>query len=187
MEDLIECFAKAFSDRDDVKLRLRTEATEKVQAAVEKNQAQDLVEFLEPKPIATAEFAAIYSDVHCTVHPSRGEGFGLIPFQSIACATPVIAPCHSGLTEYINEDNALIVKNLDQTKSEDIYYREGDYWPVDKQDLVDCLKGMEENWEAYQEKINHQSPLLHKEYSWENVLKPFMSHIQKVLLENNES
>ena len=49
----------------------------------------------------------IFSRMNCTVHPSRGEGFGLVPLQSLACETPVIAPAVTGMTEYLTPDRAI--------------------------------------------------------------------------------
>ena len=179
--DLVECFAKAFANRGDVKLKLRTEPTELVLAAIREHQAEELIEIDASTAQNTNDFAAIYSDVHCTVHPTRGEGFGLIPFQSIACETPVIAPCHSGLTEYLSEENAMLVKYLLPSHAKGVYYCAGDYWPIDKDDLVQKMQQMVDGWDEEYRKMKAVSPTFCEKYTWQKVLLDFVKIIKKEL------
>jgi len=56
------------------------------------------------------QLAELYSSADVFVFPSRYEGFGLPPLESIACGTPVVTTNCLGVREYtLNEVNALSV------------------------------------------------------------------------------
>jgi glycosyltransferase involved in cell wall biosynthesis len=56
-----------------------------------------------------------------TVIASRGEGQCLPLMESMAAGKPAVAPCHSGMSDYLNSDNAFIVGSS----------REPTSWPHD--------------------------------------------------------
>ncbi len=180
-EELIRCFVKAFSGRSDVRLRLRAQHNATVNECLNKYEAKSLVTVDRSKSASTSDFASIYSDIHCTVHPSKGEGFGLIPFQSIACETPVIAPCSTGMKEYLNTGNAMVLRTSGETKGEDVYYKTGTYPMIDEEHLVELLRYAEGNWETEYEKVKQVAPEFREKFSWENVLTDLVSLIQSLL------
>lgn len=46
----------------------------------------------------------------CLIYLSGGEGFGLMPFEAMACGTPVICAYNTGMMDYLTDDNAVLVK-----------------------------------------------------------------------------
>lgn len=65
----------------------------------------DIVHFVE-------DIRSLYHRHHCGVFPTRAEGIGLPIMEAMACGLPVIASHNSGITEYANEQNAILLKNL---------------------------------------------------------------------------
>jgi len=180
-EELIRCFKRAFDGRSDVQLRLRAQPSPTVQDCLARYEADSLV-FIDPSGNAsTGDFAAIYSEVHCTVHPSKGEGFGLIPFQSIACETPVIAPYSTGMTEYLTENNAMLLRTKGRTAGKDVYYKSGTYDLIDEDHLVELLRYATDHWETEYQKVKQVAPGFRKKYQWESVLADMVSLIQELL------
>lgn len=53
--------------------------------------------------IQDAELAKWYRSLDALILPSRGEGFGLPGLEALACGTPIIAPAHSGILEYVDQ------------------------------------------------------------------------------------
>jgi len=181
--ELVRCYKRAFPDRSDVLLRIRTSQPElAIEAAQPFNGLDALppIELLDAHTDSTAEFAAAYGDAHCTVHPTRGEGFGLIPFQSIACETPVIAPKHTGLSEYLNNDNAWLLKSqipmIRDPGAADRFLR-----LIDEDHLIQLLQQAESQWEAKYESLRLLSKSFRKQYSWTQVLGQFCQVINQLV------
>ncbi len=63
-------------------------------------------------PVAEADKAGVYRMASVTVFPSRYEGFGLGPLESMACGTPVVAADASSIPEVV-ADGAYLVDPTD--------------------------------------------------------------------------
>jgi glycosyltransferase involved in cell wall biosynthesis len=119
--------------------------------------------------------------VHCTVHPSKGEGFGLIPFQSIACETPVIAPAATGMADYLNDDNAMCLRTMGRTTGQMVGNQAGTYFTVDEGHLVELLIHAHTNWEDEYRKVRAAAPGIRSRYTWARVTSEFVEVIESVL------
>lgn len=64
-----------------------------------------------PLPTDLQHLPYAYSD--CFLFPSRGEGFGLPVLEAGACGIPVICPNHTGLSDFVNHENAFVI-DVDQ-------------------------------------------------------------------------
>ncbi len=178
LPELLLAFRRAFAGRDDVVLRLRTEPGFTIrrvfgEAGVARDDPQ--IQILERSDLPTEEFAAYYSEVHCTVHPSRSEGFGLIPFQSIACETPVIAPATTGMADYLDADNAMLLRASGATVKGDVYYNCGSQPVIDEDHLVELLCHAEAEWEHEYARVRAVAPAFRKRYTWTAALREFLS------------
>jgi glycosyltransferase involved in cell wall biosynthesis len=60
-------------------------------------------------PTSGHERANWYRSLTAYLHPSKGEGFGLMPLEAMACGTPVICAAWGGVADYINAGNAYLV------------------------------------------------------------------------------
>jgi len=89
----------------------------------------------------------------------------------------VIAPCHSGLTEYLNEENAMLVNYLEPSQAKGVYYGAGDYWPIDKDDLVIKMQTMVAHWDEEYFKVKHVSAGFCQQYTWQKVLQEFVDYM----------
>jgi phosphatidyl-myo-inositol dimannoside synthase len=68
---------------------------------VEKNGVERHVHFL--SGLSYAELAACYAACEIFALPSRGEGFGLVYLEAMACGKPVIGGTHGGAPEIIQD------------------------------------------------------------------------------------
>lgn len=68
--------------------------------------------------VSTSDLARLMYHADCMVYPSGNEGFGMMPLEFMATGGVVIAPATTGLAEYMNDDVALILRQLGSTPSE---------------------------------------------------------------------
>jgi len=66
----------------------------------------------------------LYGWADCFVSTSRGEGFGLPPIEAAACKIPVIAPNHSAMGDYMNNENGYVIE-LDGLQSCGMMVKDG--------------------------------------------------------------
>lgn len=55
------------------------------------------------------EMHEIYRQADVSVNPTGGEGFGLIPLEHMATGLPIIAPCATGMKDYLDGADGLYI------------------------------------------------------------------------------
>jgi glycosyltransferase involved in cell wall biosynthesis len=181
LEELVRCFLHTFSSNEKVVLKLRTDKSPALTECMRKYNFSKQIQHVPMDYCSTENFAKLYSQVHCTVHPSKGEGFGLIPFQSIACETPVIAPHSTGMADYLRANNSIEVKTKGRIRGEGVGNSHGTYFRIDENDLQKQLRYVFENWQAEKDKVAQAGPAFRAQHAWSNVLKDFISLLDTLL------
>ena len=182
---LINGFIEAFKDRDDVVLLL------KVNSFVDVNKLkQKVVEFVKSvkgdkkfpiiipfcHSVSRNELMYLYSLADCYISASRREGFSLTLADAIINKIPCIASNRGGHTEFLNDDNSILIPSwytdiIAVEKERSIY--KGQKWiDMDYGIFIDALKTVEEEWrfpdvsvvDAFYQEVekvrNHLSPEL---------------------------
>ncbi|MBT5559465.1 MAG: glycosyltransferase [Proteobacteria bacterium] len=180
LEELVRTFLRAFEGQDDVVLRLRTGDSPAMDECKRKYDFGSLIEHDKLEQIPTEDFAKIYSEVHCTVHPSKGEGFGFIPFQSIACETPVIALHQTGMADYLTADNSIELKPKGRATGEMVGNSHGTYFGIDEDDLYEQLRYAYNNWPLECAKVQTAAPAFRERHQWRNVLREFSGLVENL-------
>jgi len=117
IRQLVRAFLEEFRDRDEVALflLLRPEYhTSQNNVALEfteweREWARDSAPiFLWTGYLTREHLRDFYANANAYVMPSN-EGFGLTVLEAMACATPVIALEHGGVTDFVNPSNGTLV------------------------------------------------------------------------------
>lgn len=103
MDTLITALPRLLTDRSDVELVMVGEGDDRdwLEDLTDKNGVRRHVHFL--SGLSYAELAACYSACEVFALPSRGEGFGLVYLEAMACGKPVIGGAHGGAPEIIQD------------------------------------------------------------------------------------
>ncbi len=105
--DLVfKAFDQEFKKKEKVRLVLKT-IRDNIPVIMPRSQYPNIEiirEVYQPSELRKLNWRA-----DCFVFPSRGEGFGLTPLESLACGTPAIIPNGSGMSEYFDKDHFLEV------------------------------------------------------------------------------
>lgn len=182
IDELVAAFLDVFgSGGEKAVLVLRTELSAQLVDLRGRHDFGTAVRLHPMRPLSTSEYAALFSRMNCTVHPSRGEGFGLVPLQSLACETPVIAPAVTGMTEYLTPDRAICLPPGPPTPAHHPRMSAGNYFDIDLAALRDAL------WTAYtdrdrlQERARRVGPEIRRMFAWPVVLEEFVNTVRSAV------
>lgn len=180
IDELVGCFLEAFGrSGNDARLVLRTQITRDLVDIRGRHDFGAAVRLMPMNHLDTEAFAFIYSQVHCTVHPSRGEGFGFVPLQSIACETPVIAPPVTGMSDYLDDTNSIPLRTSGRARGRHTGNAAGTYFDIDEDHLVELLLDVHRNWEDHYARVRAAAPSIRRRYAWPKVLEAFTRVVEE--------
>ncbi len=114
LDVLLAAWARAFTDRDHVRLVVKTFPNPHNDAAAQlarlraSHPAAAPVELLD-EDIGPDAMLALYASAGAMVLPSRGEGFNLPAAEAMAAGVPVITTAHGGHLDYCSPQTARLV------------------------------------------------------------------------------
>lgn len=130
------------------------------------------------RPVPEQELIDLYRGADCMIYNSYGEGFGLIPLQSIATGTPTI--CVSAWAEYADllHPSLRLKSTLGPSPWPNMH--PGDMFHPSYDDLKVKMLYAEQNAVELKEWHVRQSPVVHKTYNWLKLTEnAFIDIVQK--------
>jgi len=122
--ELLEAFNKAFEPTDKVQLWMMNDnpfielENEQWKMRYLSSKMGGRIKFF-PRVESQGKLRALMNQADVGVFISRAEGFNLEPLELAACGIPSIVTNYSGHTEYLNENNALLVEPDGMEKAHD--------------------------------------------------------------------
>jgi glycosyltransferase involved in cell wall biosynthesis len=119
-----------------------------------------------------SDIAAMYGSMHVICQPSRAEGFGLVPLESLACGVPIVATACTGHSEYLGSrpPGAVIVEHGDLAPMDDF---PGSVAPSVSADAIcSALERAFGYWETVAAQAEMNAAAIAREWSWENKSVP---------------
>lgn len=154
--ELLECFERAFTPRDKVKLRVLwgSQLIEYNYPQVhndwinyyKRSKLSDKIELVEWLPNQMA-VANLINQSDCGVFLSKAEGFNFGLLETMACGLPVICTNVTAHTEYVSNDNAFLVECPDKEPAYDgvWFHGQGNWHNIDcgaKDQVIDYMRHM---------------------------------------------
>lgn len=126
--------------------------------------------------LEVSQLVKLYHDHDVLVYPSYGEGFGFIPLQALATGMPTI--CTSGWAHYQKYLGPLELKSK-LIDSPWPFPHEGKVFEPDYQHLLELMRNVAENYNAYSGYYYAQSTKIREEYDWLQLTNNSFNHIFK--------
>ena len=122
------------------------------------------------------QLVSLYHSHHVLIYPSWGEGFGFIPLQALATGMPTI--CTSAWAHYDNYIGPLKLKSqlIDSPWQ---FPHEGQVFEPNYQHLLELMRDVANNFNAYSGYYFAQSTKIHEEYNWNQLTKKAFDTILK--------
>lgn len=125
------------------------------------------------------ELNSLYERIHCLVYPTSGEGWGMIPFQSIGKGIPTICTNATSCTEFA-EFSIPLDYEMSPYKTSGIYA--GGMWALPNfSDLCDKLDYVANNYSDIKNKTINSAKIIHENYSWDKVAVEYKDRICQIL------
>lgn len=178
---VVDAFIQTFGGRDDVFLVIK--AIEHTEARWYNGGQLDTVETHPQIGVITSEIsesdlASLYHRAHCLVYPSRGEGFGFIPFQGMATGVPTIVTDASAMKDFSHfgiplEASEVPCDGLDTFGGIHI----GTWFEPSQERLCELMEDVVSNWGEYNKKAIQSAHIIHATQTWDHVAKQMIELI----------
>lgn len=182
---VLEAWHRRFANRRDVQLifkgtdyprgRIYDDEGSIVASSVSMNNVR-----VERRVFSRAEMMDLYSQAHCMVYPSRGEGFGLIPFEAMATGMPTILPGDGGTKDFAHL-SSLVLKNHKWVKSSADKEHPGLWMEHDVDELIDLMEIAIDDYDNISHKSLMAAEQIHTLYSWNLVAEAIKGKILDLL------
>jgi len=121
------------------------------------------------------ELVKIYHDHDVLIYPSYGEGFGFIPLQALATGMPVI--CTESWAHYDKFLGPLRLKS--EMIDSPWPFHNGKVFEPEYKHLLELIRDVSINFNAYAGYYFAQSTKIHEEYNWDRLTNKAFEHIFK--------
>lgn len=177
-EMLIKAFTRAFKGNKDVELTLSIDnphianfnAYELIKQYTDANNIRCIGHIKDIKDL--------YLTHHCAVFPSKAEGIGLPIVEAMGCGMPVIVCPNSGISEYADKKNAILLEKVQTVPVFDPHFfpNSGQYgvWDSPTEDeLVEKMLWVYKNYEEAEKIGNYAEKWIKEYYNWDLAAKKF--------------
>lgn len=196
---LIKSFVKAFKGSDDVVLLIASthvgpdivlRDTLKYAREIRTSDYPQILFY--PHVTPEPEMPKIYKNGHVFLHTSRGEGFSLPQIEAAACNLPVISCNNTGMSQYLTDDNAYLIKTEEkEICSPEMHWISGFYhgqlFPrLGKEQIKQAVNHMYYVMNHYDEAKNKAQKLKNlvlSEYTWEVTAENVSKRIKEIYQE----
>lgn len=120
------------------------------------------------------ELNALYHQAHCMVYPSSGEGFGMIPLQSMATGMPTLLVNYGGVKEFGDHGIEIDYKVSDSAHN----YHTGEWAFPSFESLCDKMWEVYEYYEEFSETAWKNALQLRQRFSWPDIVKTAIDDLE---------
>lgn len=184
-EEIIHAFVVAFRDNPQVTLTISADnvfTNVNVQDVVDQllsaHEATDMRDRIHVIGFVD-DIRTLYHSHHLAVFAPKAEGIGLPITEAMACGMPVIAPNHSGMSEYVSEENAIVLTGYVETDIWDPHFFPvagafGTWQAPDIDEIVEQMQWAYSNYDDAQRIGIQAASWMNANYTWDKVAQEFI-------------
>lgn len=190
-EYVIQAFEQEFAQDEDVFLTMKGLVKQKDNPQFAPFMNIPKVKWIDEN-YSREQSVNMYSEHHCLVFPTKGEGWGLVPHEAIMTGLPVITTRGHGQDDYWTSGMIPVKTKKDVAKYVpvppvpelqnihlDTWKNSGRWFETDVADLRKQMRKVYNNWEIYKQQAKEGSVYLTKNFSQQNMV----NNLKEILIE----
>lgn len=178
---LIDAFCKAFTEDDKVELWMMndnpfigTKGNEQWKLKYLSSKLGGKIKF-KPRVESPHQLRELYNQVDWGVFPSRAEGWNLEILELMACGKPCVATNYSGHTEYLDNENSLLIEPTNMCGAEDgVWFNgQGEWCDFSIGDLVERMREahkLKQSKPTEYDKLSSACVRTSNRFTWDNTV-----------------
>lgn len=120
-----------------------------------------------PESFTIDQLVRLYHKCHCMVYPTSGEGFGMIPFETIATGMPTICTNLTGCQDFAKMSIPLDAEWGDAEFHKYLYGSDVGDWAIPNYDsLVDLMTHVVNEYDEFKKYTLQSAKIIHSEMTW---------------------
>ena len=132
-----------------------------------------------PQSLSTEDLVALYHKCHCLVYPTSGEGFGMIPFETICTGMPTIVTYATGCSDFAKYSIPLSCTYSTADWNSNQYGEDTGMWAYpDMEQLMDLMTHVVSEYDEFKKYTIQSAKILHHDFSWSKVADMIIKRIQ---------
>ena len=132
-----------------------------------------------PENISTDDLVSLYHKCHCMIYPTMGEGFGLIPFESIATGLPTIVTNLTGCADFANYGIPLEAELIKADWQDHLYDCDtGEWASPDFEQLLQLMEHVVNEYDDFKKYAVKSARIIHSEWSWASVADKILQRLE---------
>lgn len=192
LRNLIIAFQQEFSKDDGACLIIKTinlglnKGIEEEQKEIPSIEGRANV-YIREEEVPYSNLGSFYTAGDCFVLPTRGEGWGLILFEALACGIPVITTGYGAPNETLRDEKGEPypgVHFIDWTETisdEPYVYMDNNRWAEPSMHhLKQLMREVFNNKEKEKAEALETSKIIREKFNWREVMKPAVKRIEDI-------
>lgn len=121
----------------------------------------------------------LYHHCHCLIYPTNGEGFGMIPFETICTGMPTIVTNETGCKDFAKYSIPLDAKLIEADWNTQSHGDDTGLWASpDFDQLLDLMKSVVNEYDEFKKYTIQSAKTLHFEHSWASIADKIIDRIK---------
>jgi glycosyltransferase involved in cell wall biosynthesis len=178
----VDAFLKLFEGRDDVRLLYKSidspDARLKKGSEISSIFGHPQIDVVEAD-LSVKQLSDLYDSADCLVYPTSGEGWGMLPFQSISKGIPTICTNATACTEYAGWSVPLDYKWSEYNIS-GIYSNSGDWAEPNFDDLCDKMLYVYNNYDEISEFTYNNAIANYSNITWDAAAEGYYNRLCQI-------
>lgn len=180
----VDAYIKLFGGRDDVRLIYKSIGSPDARSHPKTVHVKPLSQRQDITVIETdldsKSFGELYDSVNCLVYPTSGEGWGMLPYQSIAKGIPTICTNATACTEYASLSVPLDFE-WGSSKMPGIYQNAGQWAEPNFEDLCDKMLYVYNHYEEVADMTYNNSLKNYQFMTWDYAAEGYYKRLCQIL------